>query len=113
LDQNLENLIKLSGVSDFEILVPQNIRYITYIYIWYMARYTVGVNPAHSWVQTSFFEGKFSYIKSILVASMRVSDSFSSGKWPQFMMNIPNLLLITIVFNQIAILSTTLAVYRH
>jgi hypothetical protein len=57
--------------------------------------------------------GNFSYIKSLLVASTRVSDYFIYRKWPQFIINILNVALIPIIFNQIAFLSATLAVYRH
>ena len=62
---------------------------------------------------TSFFSGNFRYFKSLLVASMRVSDYFNSGKWPQFIIIILNVALILIVFNPIAFLLATLAVYRH
>jgi hypothetical protein len=66
-------------------------------------------------VQAVFFFGSlnFSYIKSLSVASMRVSGYFNRGKWPQFTINILNVAFIPIIFNQIAFLSATLAVYRH
>ena len=55
----------------------------------------------------------FSYIKSLSVASLRVSDYFKSGKWLQFIITIFNMDFLPIFFNQIAILSASLAVYRH
>jgi hypothetical protein len=60
-----------------------------------------------------YLKGNFSYIKSHLVASMRFSDYYNSGKWPQLIINILNVAFIPIVFNQIALLSATLAVYHH
>ncbi len=59
------------------------------------------------------FKKNFSYIKSLSVASLRVSDYFKSGKWLQFIITIFNMDFLPIFFNQIAILSATLAVYRH
>jgi hypothetical protein len=44
---------------------------------------------------------------------MRESDYLNSAKWPQFIINILNVVFIPIVFNQIAFSSATLAVYHH
>jgi hypothetical protein len=47
------------------------------------------------------------------MASMRVSDALSSGKWPQIIINIPNVAFLPTFFNQILFLSAPSALYRH
>jgi hypothetical protein len=44
---------------------------------------------------------------------MRVSGYFNDRKWPQFTVNIVNVACTPIVFSEIAIVSTTFAVYKQ
>jgi hypothetical protein len=64
------------------------------------------------WGTSVVFLGILCYIKSFLVALMRVSDYFNIRKWPQFLINILNVTFLPLVSKQIAISSATLAVYR-